>query len=72
MSKVLYENPYGGGTFSGSDSWKDAELASVDKPGAVKMAAAVADVADAPTAAEFNALLAALRAAGIMAASEEE
>ena len=35
--------------------------------GIVKQAAAVADVTNAPTAEEFNALLAALRTAGIMA-----
>lgn len=35
--------------------------------GTVKQAAAVADVTNAPTAEEFNALLAALRTAGIMA-----
>lgn len=35
--------------------------------GGVKMAAAVADTAAAPTQQEFNALLAALRAAGIIA-----
>ena len=37
--------------------------------GGVKMAAAVADVAAAPTAEEFNGLLASLRAAGILASS---
>lgn len=37
--------------------------------GGVKMAAAVADVAAAPTQTEFNALLASLRAAGILASS---
>ena len=35
--------------------------------GGVKMAAAVADAAAAPTQGEFNALLASLRAAGILA-----
>lgn len=35
--------------------------------GGVKMAAAVSDVAAAPTMEEFNALLASLRAAGILA-----
>ena len=35
--------------------------------GGVKMAAAVGDVAAAPTMEEFNALLASLRAAGILA-----
>ena len=38
--------------------------------GGVKQAAAVADAAAAPTQGEFNALLASLRAAGILAASE--
>lgn len=37
--------------------------------GGVKMAAAVADAAAAPTKEEFNALLAALRAAGIISTS---
>ena len=37
--------------------------------GGVKMAAAVADAAAAPTQTEFNALLASLRAAGILASS---
>lgn len=37
--------------------------------GGVKMAAAVADVAAAPTVEEFNGLLASLRAAGILASS---
>lgn len=37
--------------------------------GGVKMAAAVADAVEAPTKEEFNALLAALRAAGIISAS---
>ena len=43
--------------------------ATADKAGAVKMASNVAEAAgDAPTAAEFKALLDALIAAGIMAA----
>lgn len=37
--------------------------------GGVKMAAAVADAAAAPTVEEFNGLLASLRAAGILASS---
>lgn len=37
--------------------------------GGVKMAAAVADAAAAPTMGEFNGLLASLRAAGILASS---
>ena len=37
--------------------------------GGVKMAAAVADAAAAPTMEEFNGLLASLRAAGILASS---
>ena len=45
-------------------------VATKTKAGAVKMAAAVSEAAgDAPTAAEFKALLDALKAAGIMAAS---
>ena len=44
--------------------------ATKTKAGAVKMAAKVSEAAgDAPTAAEFKALLDALKAAGIMAAS---
>ena len=44
--------------------------ATTDKAGAVKMAAKVSEAAgDNPTAAEFKALLDALKAAGIMAAS---
>ncbi len=44
--------------------------ATADKAGAVKMGAAVADAAgEAPTAAEFKALLDSLRAAGIIATS---
>ena len=43
--------------------------ATKTKAGAVKMAAMVSEAAgDAPTAAEFKALLDALKAAGIMAA----
>ena len=38
--------------------------------GGVKMAAAVADAAAAPTQTEFNALLTSLRAAGILAPNE--
>lgn len=43
--------------------------ATADVLGGVKQAAAVNDAAAAPTQEEFNALLAALRAAGIIAAS---
>ncbi len=43
--------------------------AQTDALGGVKQAAAVADAAAAPTQEEFNALLASLRAAGILAAS---
>ena len=47
--------------------------ASTDTKGVVNQAAAVADaVGEAPTAAEFNALLSALRAAGILAAAASE
>ena len=47
--------------------------ATVDKAGIVKMAANVAEAAgEAPTAAEFKALLDALIAAGIMAEAEAE
>ena len=50
---------------------KDAVLTSATKEaiGGVKMAAAVPDAAAAPTQEEFNALLAALRAAGIVSPS---
>ena len=41
--------------------------ATTEALGGVKMAAAVADAAAAPTQTEFNALLASLRAAGILA-----
>lgn len=41
--------------------------ATTSTAGPVKQAAAVADAASAPTKAEFNALLASLRAAGIIA-----
>ena len=45
-------------------------VATTTKAGAVKMAAKVSEAAGAnPTAAEFKALLDALKAAGIMAAS---
>lgn len=48
------------------------DLATPDSVGVVKQAEAVADAADVPTQAEFNGLLEALRAAGIIAAPEEE
>lgn len=44
-----------------------AGLATTTTPGLVKQAAAVADAVAAPTQAEYNALLAALRAAGVLA-----
>ena len=43
--------------------------ATTDALGGVKQAAAVSDAAAAPTQEEFNALLAALRAAGILASA---
>lgn len=57
------------------DPGEDAEpyvlpAATTEALGGVKQAAAVADAAAAPTQGEFNALLASLRAAGILAASE--
>ena len=57
------------------DPGEDAEpyvlpAATTAALGGVKQAAAVADAAAAPTQGEFNALLASLRAAGILAASE--
>lgn len=56
------------------DPGEDAEpyilpAATTSVLGGVKMAAAVADAAAAPTQEEFNALLASLRAAGILAGS---
>ena len=47
-----------------------AAPASVTAPGVVKQAAAVADLSAAPTKEDFNGLLAALRASGVLAASE--
>lgn len=44
-------------------------VATTSALGGVKMAAAVADTAAAPTMEEFNGLLASLRAAGILASS---
>ena len=41
--------------------------ATTETPGLVKQAAAVGDVSAAPTQQEFNGLLAALRAAGVLA-----
>ena len=46
------------------------DLATPDSVGVVKQAAAVEDVASAPTMADFNGLLEALRDAGIIAAPE--
>ena len=51
---------------------KTTDLATEEAPGLVRMAAAVADAEDAPTAAEFNALLDSLRDAGILAVADEE
>ena len=51
---------------------RKTDLATAEAAGLVKMAEAVADAEDAPTAAEFNALLSSLRAAGIMAEPEED
>lgn len=49
------------------------QTATTETAGLVKMAEAVADTEeDAPTAAEFNALLASLRAAGILETPAEE
>lgn len=46
--------------------------ASADAKGVVKQGVAVADAAgDAPTKAEFNALLASLRTAGVIATAAE-
>jgi hypothetical protein len=47
-------------------------VATTEAAGVVKQAAAVADAASTPTKAEFNALLAALRAAGIIAPNAEK
>lgn len=47
-----------------------AAPASATAPGVVRQAAAVADLTAAPTQADFNGLLAVLRAAGILAATE--
>ena len=53
-----------------SDGTATLPAATAEKRGGVKMAAAVAEAAgDAPTAAEFKALLDALKTAGIMAAT---
>ena len=51
---------------------KTTDLATTEDAGIVKQSAAVADAADAPTKAEYNGLLAALRTAGIVATAEEE
>ena len=47
------------------------DLATSEAAGLVKMGTAIEDVSDAPTASEFNALLAALRAAGVLATPAE-
>lgn len=54
-----------------ADNWPSGgAVATTESPGVVKQAAHVADVAgETPTKEEFNALLAALRDAGIMATS---
>lgn len=49
-----------------------ADLATEEKAGLVKQAAAVDDAASAPTKAEFNGLLETLRDAGILAVEEPE
>lgn len=43
--------------------------ATKEKMGAVKQAAAIADIGVAPSQADFNGLLAKLRAAGVLAQS---
>ena len=43
--------------------------ATKEKMGAVKQAAAIADIGAAPSQADFNGLLAKLRAAGVLAQS---
>ena len=48
------------------------DLATTEAAGVVKQGEAVEDVADAPTKAEFNGLLGALRTAGILATQAEE
>lgn len=53
-------------TVDGGAAWGDVPAATVSKIGGVKMAAPVADAASAPTKAEFNALLKALRNAGVI------
>lgn len=55
-------------TVSGKPTTFAPVVATTTVTGGVKQAAAVADVAAAPTMEEFNALLAALRTAGIMVA----
>ena len=45
---------------------QSTDLATTEAAGIVKQSAAVADAADAPTQAEFNGLLEALRSAGII------
>lgn len=51
---------------SGGGSGYVLPAATVQALGGVKKAAAVADLSDAPTKENFNALLASLRAAGIL------
>lgn len=56
-----------------AENWPEAggaSAATTEKAGLVKQGTAVADAAgETPTKAEYNALLASLRAAGIIAAS---
>ena len=44
------------------------QVATTQAPGLVKQATAISDLSATPTQGDFNGLLAALRAAGIMAA----
>lgn len=66
--KILKQNPFAGGIFDGNDSWE------VKEEPVMHQAAALPDSEQdtAPTTAEFNALLDALRDAGIMAEPEAE
>ena len=54
-----------------ADYVQKTDTATTEAAGIVKQSAAVADAADAPTKAEYNGLLAALRTAGIVATAEE-
>ena len=55
-----------------ADYVEKTDLATTETAGLVKQAAAVEDAESAPTKAEFNALLAALREAGVLAAPAED